>query len=296
MDTITDQLSAAAGQRSADTQETLAESGFYWRERDDVRLLVCEALDRAGFANGFSTRLGGVSPFPAGDLNLAGFNEDSRENIYENRRRFLAAFDSQFQLALAWQVHGDHIRIVKDKSDAGDSDERADAVAGNVGGVLAGVKTADCVPILLGDPVEHAFAAVHAGWRGTAQSIAAKTIRKMEEKFGSDPANVICAIGPAAGGNNYEVGQDVIDAFNANVADPDKYFRRTRPGHAMVDLKSANADQLAAEGVDPKNIHISTFCTMARTDLFFSYRIEKNKYGRSGRLLSVIGLAPDRTG
>src|SRR5439155_11947254 len=73
--------------------ETLADSGFYWRERGGVRVLVCRELEARGFVNGFSTRLGGVSPFPAGDLNLAGFNEDTAENIHENRRRFLSAFE-----------------------------------------------------------------------------------------------------------------------------------------------------------------------------------------------------------
>src|SRR6478672_12021111 len=101
-------------EQSADVDETLADAGFYWRERDSVRVLVCRALEDAGFANGFSTRLGGVSSLEAGsngtELNLGGFNEDSRENIFENRRRFLTAFPDEYRLGLAWQVHGDNIR------------------------------------------------------------------------------------------------------------------------------------------------------------------------------------------
>ena len=83
----------------ADEQQILTDSGFYWRERDGVRVLVCRALDDAGFVNGFSTRIGGVSPFPFGDLNLAGFNEDTAENISENRRRFLSVLGEDLQLA-----------------------------------------------------------------------------------------------------------------------------------------------------------------------------------------------------
>src|SRR5580765_5743148 len=90
-----------------DADETLADSGFYWRERDGVKMLVCRPLEDAGFANGYSTRLGGVSEFPKDSLNLAGFNEDARENIYENRRRFLSLFDSEYRIAAIWQVHGD---------------------------------------------------------------------------------------------------------------------------------------------------------------------------------------------
>src|SRR6476660_10549333 len=97
---------------SVDDDETLADSGFYWREAGGVKMLVCKALEDAGFANGFSTRLGGVSDFPKDSLNLAGFNEDVAENIYENRRRFLRLFDREYKLATVWQVHGDTIATV----------------------------------------------------------------------------------------------------------------------------------------------------------------------------------------
>src|SRR5205809_6558541 len=124
-------------------QATLAESGFYWRDAPDgVRVLTCKPLESAGFVNGFSTRLGGVSPFPENSLNLAGFNEDSAENIHENRRRFLRAFNGKYALALAWQVHGDAIRIAENEDDVSDSDERADAVMSKLSGIFAGVKTA----------------------------------------------------------------------------------------------------------------------------------------------------------
>src|SRR5881394_2702629 len=93
-------------------QPILTDSGFYWRGSDGVKVLVCCPLEDAGFVNGFSTRLGGVSPFPENILNLAGFNEDTAENLYENRRRFLAVFGDGLELALAWQIHGDRIRQV----------------------------------------------------------------------------------------------------------------------------------------------------------------------------------------
>src|SRR4051812_19389892 len=108
-------------EQSQVSDETLAESGFYWRERGGVKVLVCRSLEDAGFINGFSTRLGGVSPFPENDLNLAGFDEDTAENIYENRRRFLAAIGGEFELATAWQVHGDRVRIITSNEDAAKS-------------------------------------------------------------------------------------------------------------------------------------------------------------------------------
>ncbi len=269
--------------------QILAETGFYWRERGGVKVLVCRALEEKGFANGFSTRLGGVSPFPENDLNLAGFDEDSAENIQENRHRFLNVFDGDYTLATAWQVHGNDVKVVSTMKDAASSEERFDALVSDRPSVLLGVKTADCLPVLLGDPNTGAFAAVHAGWRGTVQSIAVKAVEKMRGAYSADPGDFICAMGPAATGRNYEIGQDVIYAFGQNFSTSGKYLTPTRAGHALIDLHAANKDQLLSTGVNKGNIYIAPFCTMERTDLFFSYRVEKRLYGKTGRLMSVIG-------
>ncbi|MBK9528829.1 MAG: peptidoglycan editing factor PgeF [Acidobacteria bacterium] len=282
--------SAVSGQQSADDARTLAESGFYWRERDGVKVLVCRPLEDAGFANGFSTRLGGVSAFSLGhDLNLAGFDEDEAENIYENRRRFLATFDGEYRLATVWQVHGDTIKTVRTLEDIGNSEDRADALVSDLSGILVGAKTADCVPVLLGDSKTGAFAAVHAGWRGTVRSIVRKAVEQMTATYGTNASDIIAAIGPAACGRNYEVGEDVIGEFGENFAESEKYFTATRDSHALVDLHLANRDQLTAIGVNDANIFTAPFCTMERSDLFFSYRLEKKTFGKTGRLLSVIG-------
>ena len=251
-------------------------------------MLVCRRLEAAGFVNGFSTRCGGVSPFPDGDLNLAGFDEDLRENIAENRRRFLSALEAELPIATGWQIHGDTINIVDSRDEAIDSTNKADALVSNVSGVLLGVKTADCVPILLGDRNTNSFAAAHAGWRGTSLYIVKKAVSRMKELFGTEPSDLIAAIGPAACGRDYEIGREVMKAF-AHLDDSEKYFRSTREGHALVDLHAVNRDQLVEAGIGPDNIFIAPYCTMERTDLFFSYRREKMEYGRTGRLLSVIG-------
>lgn len=274
-----------------DDAETLTNSGFYWREHDGVKVHVCAPLEDAGFTNGFSTRLGGVSDFPKDSLNLAGFDEDSAENIYENRRRFLNAIGGDFKLATAWQVHGDRVKIVKNQIDLENNEERFDGLISQMSGVLVGVKTADCVPVLIGDPVNKCFAAVHAGWRGTVNSIVVRAVEKMQSEFGSVPKNMVAAIGPAAGCDNYEIGNDVIEAFANNFDGSEKYFNPTRDGHALVDLHLANKDQLLSCGVPLTAIYTSPYCTMGRPDLFFSYRLEKKKYGKTGRLLSVVGCA-----
>ena len=290
METIIDSVqSAKCKTQSAFEDQILAENEFFWREKDGVKILVSRILEENGFANGFSTRLGGVSPFPENDLNLAGFDEDSSENIFENRRRFLNVFDKDFLLATAWQVHGDDVKIIRNETDAKNSEEKFDALVSDLKNILVGVKTADCVPVLLGDPKTQAFAAIHAGWRGTVESIIAKAVEKMKKEFGTNSKDLIAAIGPAATCQNYEIGQDVIDAFTEKFSESEKLFTPTRDGHALVDLHLANKDQLLSIGVAAENIYVAPFCTMERTDLFFSYRVEKKLYGKTGRLLSVIG-------
>lgn len=276
-------------QTAASEEQILTESGFYWREAGGVKILVCRKLEEAGFTNGFSTRLGGVSPFPKNDLNLAGFDEDMAENIAENRRRFLNVFGGGFDLATVWQVHGDDVKMIDASSELENSRDKYDGMISVESGILLGVKTADCVPVLIGDRRTNAFAAVHAGWRGTVRSIAAKAVKMLANVYGSEASNLVAAIGPAAGCSNYEVGSDVISEFEDAFADSNRYFSPTREGHALIDLHLANRNQLISVGLDPSNIFTAPFCTMSRSDLFFSYRIEKRKYGKTGRLLSVIG-------
>jgi len=270
-------------------------AGFYWRECDGVRALICEPLEEDGFPNAFSTRVGGVSPMPENSLNLAGFNEDEAENIYENRRRFLKLFAGAWTLAGCWQMHSADVRIVRSEDDAkpkpgvlGD-DQYCDALISDTPGILLAVKTADCVPVLLGDTTTGAFAAVHAGWRGTAASIVVRAIEQMKSEYGTIPENLRTAIGPAATACCYEVGADVIGKFRERFADADSLLAPTRDGHARIDLHKANRNQLIAAGVPTERIHTAPFCTMERTDLFFSYRREKAIHGRVGRLMSVIG-------
>lgn len=273
------------------TDASLTEQGFYWREKDGVKVLVSKNLEEKGFVNGFSTRLGGVSPFPENDLSLAGFDEDSAENIFENRRRFLNVFDQNFQLSMVWQIHSDLVKVVKNQADVENTEEKFDALASDFENLLIGVKTADCVPVLIGDTKTGAYSAIHAGWRGTVESIVINAIEKMQKNFGTKTEDLVCAIGPAATVKNYEIGQDVIEAFAKNFPGSQHLFEPTRENHAKIDLHLANKEQLLSVGVNPESISIAPFCTMERTDLFFSYRVEKRKYGKTGRLLSVIGRA-----
>jgi len=277
------------------SDDQLTGAGFYWRDIDRVRALVCAPLEEDGFVNGFSTRLGGVSEMPANVLNLAGFNEDAAENILENRRRFLKLFPGKWTLAGCWQVHGAGVRVVHTVEEAKPAENQrgetvfCDVIVSNAKGVLAGVKTADCVPILIGDPVTRGFAAVHAGWRGTLATAVIGGIDQLAKEYNAKPENLRVAIGASAGPCCYEVGSEVIEAFGSKFVDGEKLFTPTRPGHAMVDLLRANREQLISTGVKPERIHTAPICTMCRTDLFFSYRKEKSVHGKVGRLMAVVG-------
>ncbi|HET9524830.1 MAG TPA: peptidoglycan editing factor PgeF [Pyrinomonadaceae bacterium] len=277
------------------TDDQLADHGFYWRELDGVRALVCAPLENVGFVNGFSTRLGGVSDMPSNALSLAGFNEDRAENILENRRRFLKLFPGEWSLAGCWQMHGADVRVVNSAEEAKPAEGQlgetvyCDVIVSNAPHVLAGVKTADCVPILLGDPVSGAFAAIHAGWRGTLASAVLAGVQRLTDEYGAKPEDLRVAIGASAGPCCYEVGAEVIDAFTKRFEDGADLFTKTRAGHAKVDLLKANQDQLISAGVRKERTYTAPICTMCRTDLFFSYRKEKSLNGKVGRLMAVVG-------
>ncbi len=228
-------------------------------------------------------------------LNLAGFHEDDAENIYENRRRFLKLFKGDWTLTGCWQTHGADVRVVRSEQEAqpkpgvlGD-EKYCDALISQTPKILLAVKTADCVPILLGDPKTGAFAAIHAGWRGTSSSIVMCATEQLQSEYGTRAADLRAAIGPAANSCCYEVGGEVVKVFKERFPQSDHLFTPTREGHARIDLHAANRDQLVSAGVTPDRIHLAPLCTMDRTDLFFSYRREKGLHGRVGRLMSVVG-------
>jgi hypothetical protein len=146
------------------------------------------------------------------------------------------------------------------------------------------------VPVLLADTKTGTVAAIHAGWRGTLAGIVGETLVRMRTEFGTNPSDVLAAIGPAALSCCYEVGPDVIEAFESKFENAADLFTYTRENHALVDLHRANKEQLMEAGVQPESIYTAPICTMCRTDMFFSYRREKPQYGKTGRLMSVIGV------
>jgi len=278
------------------------------RSSKSIRVLQVPALSRIPWlTHGFSTRQGGASTLKGKRVLNLGFTEwDSRENVRENRHRFQSAIGAdQLVLVPLLQFHSDSILCFDEPPT---KPSRADASITNRPGLLLAVQTADCVPILLADPRNRAVAAVHAGWRGTLRRIVAKAIGRMQMQFGTQPKDLLAAIGPAIGGCCYEVGTEVAAAFKAqfpNAAEffdelrtgdepnPLQWLNRMPPGHqpplkkVLLDLPKANRLQLLEAGVASKNIFACNLCTRCRTDLLFSYRKEASQ---SGRMMSVVGI------
>jgi len=186
------------------------------------------------------------------------------------------------------QVHGETIITVDSGNFRKMRSVEADAMITGAPGIAIGVETADCVPVLLCDPRMPAVAAVHAGWRSTVKMIVRKTVQRMRDEFGSDPARLTAAIGPAIGPECYEVDEPVMGPvreafpFWSEVATP------RGSGKWGLDLVKANKLELMQSGLLERNIHSLGMCTSCRRDLFYSFRAE----GRTGRMLSAIMIRP----
>lgn len=204
------------------------------------------------------------------------------------------------------QVHGNAVRVLargRVPGRAGEQRPDGDAVVSNQAGLVLAVMVADCVPILIVDPIRGAAAAVHAGWRGTCAQVAPTAIAVMQREFGTNPADVLAAIGPSVGPDDYEVGESLIEAFTKaghSTEHINRWFIRTMPdapttwtaGRGVepkphLDLWRANADQLAASGLRRDHIFTCGLSTVAHPSVFHSYRVEGEAAGRMAGLIVV---------
>lgn len=246
---------------------------FVTHEQNELVWLASPLL--GGVRHGFSTRRGGVSPAPWDTLNLGPGRGDAPENVEENYRRFFAALDMDSAYpVLSRQVHRDDVRLCT-AADAGkglirDRDYDADALITAEKGLPLVVFSADCGIILLHDPVRRAVGAAHAGWRGAAGGIVYKTVRRMQELFGTDPGDLRAAIGAAIGPCCFETDADVPQALEAALgAEAEPYITRRGPKW-HVDLKGVNARWLEKAGV--RQIDVSPDCTACHPELYWSHR------------------------
>ena len=233
----------------------------------------------------FSTeRTGGRSAANYSSLNLGLNSGDTRENVITNRNTLCKALNiSTDRLIFPKQTHTPTVKVITgDFFAIGENDQKqflgeTDALITNLKGFCIAVKTADCVPVLLYDPKRKVVAAIHAGWRGTAQNIVFKAIQKMIKEFGSDPADLMAGIGPSISPDVYEVGKEVYSQF-----DPEFYLDTIpiRPDKRLLDLWKANRHQLITGGIPVGQIETAQLCTWSDSDRFFSARRDGSKTGR----------------
>jgi YfiH family protein len=273
--------------------------------------------------HGFSTRVGGKTTiYRSGpedgrcDLNL-GFNSfDTVENVLANRRLLLAAVAGEEsrstpKLVTSRQIHSTLIRRVGEEHAADRAAFAGDGLMTSERGVMLGIQTADCIPVLVADTRNVAVAAFHAGWRGTLGRIVENGVGRMRLELGSKPEDLVAAIGPGIGQCCYSVGEDVLHQFRSQFLYADELFRDVydsdpvkekypllflsarAPGHTEMgpsphlDLVEANRRQLLDAGLKPEAISVIGECTSCHPERYFSHRGER---GFTGRMLSVIGI------
>lgn len=262
--------------------------------RNGVVYLTIPAFEATGMVKlCFTTRIGGVSEGIFDSLNTSIIKADPLENVRKNLDLVCSAIGIDYtRLVFSDQTHEDNIRVVT-AADIGKgltvpSDiVNVDGLMTNVSGVPLITFYADCVPLFFLDTRNRAIAAVHSGWKGTVLKIGAKTIRQMNEAFGTRPEDCLVGIGPSIGPECFEVGPEVVQEFRDNF---DYWAEFTEPftgGKSKIDLWKANKLMLMEQGVPEENILTSGMCTKCNEDMFFSYRRDN---GRTGSLSAIMEL------
>jgi YfiH family protein len=242
--------------------------------KKDIQYITIPALEKIGMIkHAFSTRQGGLG---------------ARSNgirLTDDWKALAEAFDvNPERLVTVNQVHGENIVIVDGQNFKKTKTFQADAMITNTLKLAIGVETADCVPVLLVDPLTPAIGAVHAGWRSTVKRIIQKAVKKMQDEFGSDPSQMIAAIGPTIGPECYEVDEPVMGPVRETFSIWREVASSRGSDKWSLDLVKLNRLELEQIGLAAKNVHSLGLCTSCRRDLFYSFRAE----GRTGRMLSAI--------
>ena len=263
---------------------------FNLRQRENIWWGEFAHLSTAGFINGCSCRLHGDSKIVPGSLNLALHVGDDREMVLRNRDKFARALGvDAARFTTCAQVHGSRVQLVdaslvgSGATDYAKTIAATDALITRLPGVPLLLFYADCVPILLADPVRKVIGVAHAGWRGTVAGIAAATVAKMQEWCGCVPGDILAGIGPSIGGCCYEVD----DVVRSRALAYQEFFQPRGGGKYLLNLQGINRQQLSAVGLKADNIVDAGVCTADNKELFFSYRQEQGHTGRMGTCLCI---------
>lgn len=268
---------------------------FTQQTQQGVTFHTADAFSAAGgVVHGFATRLGGVSTGPYAQLNLGVTRPDERQAVRENYRRFCAAIGADGNsLVMTHQVHEDTIREAS-RGDVLDDlldpiGYEADGLITNQPGLCLTIYYADCIPVLLYDPVKKAIAAVHSGWRGTSLGIAPKAAAKMTALYGSDPADILAAIGPGIGPCCFETHDDVPTAMAARLGPGVTPFcKPLAHGKFAVDLKGIIRWQLIQAGLTDRHVDTLALCTACHPELYWSHRKMGDQRGNHAAMLQLL--------
>lgn len=260
-------------------------------EKDEIRYHTFEAFDEAGVLHASISRQGGVSPAPWDSLNMGGTVGDEPGRVLENHKRVFRAFERPFESRYdVWQVGGARVVCTDAPRNTAVPHERADAILTDAPGVTLLMRFADCVPIFFYDPRRKVVGLAHAGWKGTVEQAAFKTVQAMVERYRSRPEDVLAGIGPSIGPHHYEVGPEVAEQVRASFGADASGLLLSQNGSGSdsavkFDLWSAN--RLALERAGVRKIEVSEICTACHPEMWYSHRGEKGKTGRFGALIGL---------
>jgi hypothetical protein len=253
----------------------------------EIKYLTFSNLDGDHrITHGIFQRHGGCSPAPWCSLNLSTTVGDSRENVIENRTRIMRALgfpeDDFFDV---WQIHSAKVVVIDRPRPREQTYIQADAIITNTPGVVLLMRFADCVPVLLFDPVNCVIGLAHAGWMGTVQKIARVAVENMHDSFGTNPQEIQACIGPSISSEQYPVGLDVINKVKNAFPNDWQALVTLKNKQYHLDLWHSNEQTLREAGV--ANIIQSNICTASNDNDWFSHRAEKGKTGRFAILLAI---------
>jgi hypothetical protein len=240
----------------------------------------------ARMTHGVFTRLGGTSAAPWASLNVGASVNDDPQAVARNAELFYGALAVDINRACTvWQVHGTEVIVAREPRPDRRWLAQADAIITDQIGLPLSMRFADCVPVLLYDPVRHIIGLVHAGWRGTVADAVGSALRAMADTFGTRASDVQAAIGPSIGPECYEVGAEVVAAAETAFGDVRNLVHYADDGRAYLNLWASNQRALQRAGVT--QIEISGICTACHVDEFFSHRAEQGKTGRFGAIMML---------
>lgn len=263
---------------------------FDEKEVNGVPFLSYPMLEETGIVNhGFSTRLGGVSKGCWATMNISTTRGDDPEDVRENQRRIAGAIGVQPEdMTFTNQTHTTNVVVVK-AGDKGKRFQETDGMITDVPGICLVTFYADCVPLYFVDPVKKAIGLSHSGWRGTVGKIGKVTIELMQKTYGSDPEDIIAAIGPSICQDCYEVSGDVIQQFRENFDEaywPELFYKKEN-GKYQLNLWRANERIFTEAGIREDHIAVTNVCTHCNPDILFSHRTTGDKRGNVSAFLAL---------